>query len=134
MLVPITALYAGLIALLTLYLMLMVGAYRGKAKLSLGDGGDEEMIIRVRRHGNLVESAAIVLVLMAIIELNGAGSLVVHGIGLLYLIARLAHPIGLRAGNTSGLPRIVGAFGTLIVLLVGAGFAIWQYVQAMTAG
>lgn len=134
MLLPITGLYAGLIALLTLYLMLNIGAYRGKAKISLGDGGDDEMIVRIRRHGNLVESAALLLVLMAIIEANNAQSMFVHAVGLIYLIARIAHPIGLKASNTSGLPRIVGALGTLLAILAAAGMAIWQYVQAMTAG
>lgn len=134
MLLPITGLYAGLIALLTLYLMMSVGSYRGKAKVSIGDDGNEELIVRIRRHGNLVESAALLLVLMAIIEANGAASMFVHAVGLIYLIARVAHPLGLKASNTSGFPRIVGALGTLLAILAASGMAIWQYVQAMTAG
>lgn len=131
MLLPITGLYAGLITLITIYLMVNIGAYRGKAKLSLGDGGDQEMIVRIRRHGNLVETAALLLVMMAIIEANGASSMYVHAVGLIYLIARIAHPIGLRANNTSGFPRMIGALGTMIALLMGTGMAIYQYVQAM---
>lgn len=134
MLLPITGLYAGLIALLTLYLMVHVIAFRGKENLSLGDGGSAEMIARIRRHGNLVESSALMLILMAIIEANDAPGMFVHTVGLIYLIARIAHPLGLGASKTTGFPRVAGTLGTLLAILAAAGMAIWQYVQAMTAG
>lgn len=134
MLIPITALYTGLTIILAIVLGAGIGLYRGKTKISMGDGGDPQALLRMRRHGNLVETAALTLLAMAIIEANGASATLLHALGAVYLLARIAHPFGLRADNVSHPLRAIGAgFSTLVMLIAGC-IAIWQYVTAMTAG
>jgi hypothetical protein len=53
--VPITALYAGVYALLLLVLAARVSGFRMKLKVGLGDGGHPEMARSIRAHGNSVE-------------------------------------------------------------------------------
>ena len=79
--VPITGLYTGLTIILAIILGAGIGFYRGQKKISVGDGGDPEVLLRMRRHGNLVETAALTLLAMAIIELNGAPNALLHGLG-----------------------------------------------------
>lgn len=133
MLIPITALYAGLTIILAIVLGAGIGLYRGKTKISMGDAGDPQALLRMRRHGNLVETAALTLLAMAIIEANGASATLLHALGVVYLLARIAHPFGLKADNVGHPLRAIGAgFSTLVMLIAGC-VAIWQYVTAMTA-
>ena len=134
MLIPITGLYTGLTIILAIVLGMGIGLYRGKTKISIGDGGDPEVLLRMRRHGNLLETAALTLLAMGIIEMNGADPLLLHGLGSVYILARIAHPIGLKADDVTPPLRAIGAgFSTLVMLIAGL-MAIWQYASAMTAG
>ena len=54
---PVTALYAGLMALLLLVLSIRVSQTRGKLGISLGGGGDAVMERRIRAQANLIEYA-----------------------------------------------------------------------------
>ena len=65
-----------------------------------------------------------------IYRLDGAGPTLLHGLGMALLLARIAHPLGLHHDNMRHPLRAVGAFGTLLVTLIAAGVAIWQFVSA----
>ena len=130
---PITGLYTGLTIFLAFILSAGIGTYRGKTKISIGDGGDPETLLRMRRHGNLVETAALTLLALAIIEINGASSMLLHGLGIAYLLARVAHPIGLKKDDVTHPLRAIGAMGSMLVMLIAGGTAIWQFVQSLSA-
>ena len=68
----ITALYAGLLALLFLALSINVIRYRRGEQVSLGDGGKRKLARGIRAHGNFAEYVPLVLVLMSIAELSQA--------------------------------------------------------------
>ncbi|MEM9571469.1 MAG: MAPEG family protein [Pseudomonadota bacterium] len=129
--VPITGLYTGLTIILAIVLGMGIGTYRGKTKISVGDGGDPEVLVRMRRHGNLVETAALTLLAMAIIEMNGASSGLLHGLGIAYILCRIAHPIGLKADDITHPLRAIGAMGSTLVMLIAGGFAIWQFIGTL---
>lgn len=86
-----TSLYAGLLGLWVLFLTARVILYRRSAKISLGDGASPEMSLRVRCHGNAVETVPLALILLALTEVSGAPGWVVHGLGLMLLTGRLLH-------------------------------------------
>ena len=129
--IPITGLYTGLTIILAIILGAGIGVYRGKKKISIGDGGDPEVLLRMRRHGNLVETAALTLLAMAIIEINGAPSGLLHGLGTAYILSRIAHPIGLQADSVTHPLRTIGAMGSTLVMLIAGGYAIWQFIGSM---
>ena len=124
----ITAFYTGILIIIGSVLAGMAGAGRGKNGLSIGWGDDLEFGARVRRHGNFTEHVPLTLIAMALIEAGGASTTLMHVLGVGLVLARIAHPIGLRHDNISHPLRAVGAAGTLLITLVAGGVAIWQFV------
>jgi uncharacterized protein len=118
--VPITAIYAALQALLAIGLVVPVGQLRAKANVSLGAGGNPQLETAIRRHANWTEHVPIALLLMALLELNGASAALLHGLGITLLVARVLHPLGLDPTTMRRPLRGIGAFATLIVTLVAA--------------
>jgi hypothetical protein len=128
--VPIVSLYAALLAVLCIVLAGMVGSLRGKKQtISLGDGGDPELMVAMRRHLNFVEYVPLALLLMALIELNGGSKTLLHVLGAILLLARIIHPFGIDAKDMRKMPRFIGTFATIAVNLVAAGTLLWQYFQ-----
>ena len=130
MLVPVTALYAVLLGILSVVLLLAVGRNRLRTGVSLYDGGDTELAVAIRRHANFLEQVPLTLLLIAIVELNGAPQLWVHGLGATLLVCRIIHPFGLRHDEPKVPLRFYGAFGTLLVTLAAIAMATAQLLRA----
>ena len=60
MILSITLTVAGAAALLNIWLMIRVGQVRTSEKVSVGDGGNEKVIRRMRAHSNYIETAPFV--------------------------------------------------------------------------
>ena len=98
----VTPLYALPLALIFLVLWFRISGVRAATKISYGDGGNTELLRRVRQHGNFVEWTTFVLILMIL-------ALYLHISGALLLIGRIAHPFGLGANDNAAHPlRYVG--------------------------
>lgn len=123
----ITALYAGLLGLIALYLSFQAGGFRGKTGISIlhGDPVNMELAERVRRHQNFLEYVPMILILMGAIELNGGNRLFLHIVGIALIVSRIAHAIGLKHDNMSHPGRLVGAGGSALITLVVAVYAVW---------
>ncbi|MEQ1640540.1 MAG: MAPEG family protein [Novosphingobium sp.] len=121
-----TSLYAGILALICFALAAGVGQVRGKSGISLGDGGDKGLLTVMRRHMNFVEFVPLILVLMALIELNGAPKSWLHGLGGALVAARLIHPFSLDPDHLMKWSRFAGAMGTMLVLLACGLILLWQ--------
>ena len=124
---PITAIYAGLLAIFALVLSARAGSYRGKAQVSIlyGDPVNWELAQRVRAHQNFLEYVPMILILMGVSELNGASSTWLHSAGALLLVARIAHMVGLKHDNMAHIGRLIGAGGTALITVVMAIYTIW---------
>ncbi len=118
-----TALYAVILTLIGSYLSFRAGSLRGKTGISVFYGDNQQLAVEMRRHGNFVEYVPLALILMAIVELNGISTWVLHAAGLLLVVARIAHPIGLDAESVANPLRGIGAGGTLLASLVLVGAA-----------
>ena len=116
--VQITALYAALQGILAIALEVPIGRLRGQTNVSIYDGGNPALGAAIRRHANWTEHVPFVLLLMALLELNGASAGLLHGLGLTLLVARILHPFGLDPQVMRRPLRAVGALGTLLVSLV----------------
>ncbi len=124
---PITALFAGLLTLFAFYLSFRAGGFRGKAGVSVlyGDPINWELVERVRAHQNFLEYVPLVLILMALIELNGGSATFLYVTGFLLIAVRIAHAIGLKHDDMGHIGRLIGAGGTALISVVSAGYAIW---------
>ena len=129
MLLPITALYAGLLVIILIALGIGIGAARARTGISILHGDDMDVAVRMRRHGNFVENAPYALLLMAIIEANGAGSTLLHALGIALVVSRILHPLGLKHDNARDPLRGIGAFGTILVIAIAGGTAVWQFLS-----
>jgi len=99
----ITAFYAALLALIYVGLAGWVIAGRlGKGTL-FGDGGDDEMMRRMRSHANFIEYVPIALIVISLYEADGGNATLVRILLVLLLVARIMHPIGMFAA--AGTPR-----------------------------
>lgn len=117
-LLPISLTIAAGAALLNLWLSIRVGRVRTSEKVSIGDGGSEALIRRMRAHSNYVENTAFVLILLALVELGLGSSVWLWAAGALYLVGRVLHAIGMD-GMMWG--RMVG---TIITMVTQLGLAI----------
>lgn len=120
---PITALYAGLIGLLYIALSVLVIQRRKSAQVSLGTGDDNLLLARTRAHGNLAEYAPLALILMALTEIGGAPVWHVHLLGMPLIVGRLCHAGALLQGGMT--LRIAGMMLTFASLALGALACLW---------
>lgn len=125
--VPITALYAGLLALIGGALAFSIGPMRLRTGISILHGENMELATRIRRHANFTEHVPLALILLGVLELNGASAGLLHGLGAALVLARIAHPIGLRHDNVRHPLRGVGAGATALVTTIAAVAAIWDF-------
>jgi len=98
----ITALYAGLVALLYLALSYNVVLARRSRKVSVGDGDDKLVRKRMRTQANCAEYGPLGIVLLALAEMQGMSFWLVHLFGATLLAGRIAHAYGF--GST---PQVV---------------------------
>lgn len=117
MTLSITPLYAGLIGLLFVMLSIRVIFGRFTAKVSVGDGGDKALIKRMRVQANCAEYAPIGLLLLAMAEIQNAPIWVVHLLGLMLLVGRISHAVGLGITPQNIVLRRVGIALTFLMII-----------------
>lgn len=70
----------------------------------------------------------IALILLLILELNQTLPMLLHVFGIVLVIARVLHAIGLSKTPGTSPGRLFGAGLTLLVIAAMAAMLIWQYV------
>ena len=124
----ITALYAGLLGLLSIVLAVQTGQIRGSTGITLGDGGNDELILAMRRHANFVEFVPIALILIGLLELNGVSGTAVHALGATLVAARACHAYGFRSEHPTSIFRTIGAMGSTLTVAVASIWAIATFL------
>ncbi len=112
-----TAIYALPLGAMYLGLWMNISSKRAALKVSIGDGGDKDLLLRIRRHGNFIEWVSIVMIMMILAEGLGAPSFYLHISGALLLIGRVVHVFGLKADNVAHPLRYVGNSASGLALL-----------------
>lgn len=115
---PVTSLYAIPLAVIFIVLLFQVIMLRSNMALSIGDGGSEALLERIRRHGNFVEWVPMVMVLMILAEGQGTGAIWLHIAGALLTIGRVLHPLGLKASTSVHPLRIAGNMGGILATVI----------------
>jgi uncharacterized protein len=125
MILPITLTIAGAAALLNIWLARRVGQMRIAHKVSIGDGGNEALIARMRAQANFVEYTPFVLILIGLIELAEGSRLWLWIVGMAYILARIAHGFGMDRPRPDPLKlRMIGVVATGLILFGLALYAI----------
>lgn len=118
-------LYSGLFVLLFIGLKLNAGRVRVATKVNFGEGASDPMTQAMRVQGNAVEDVPITLLGLYGLAAVSAPVLLIHILGGSFLFFRVAHAVTLGSGSGSGLGRLIGTLGTVLVMLVTAGSCIW---------
>ena len=122
----ITILYAGVLGIMAVIVGAMAGIYRGQSGISIGDGGDPELLRRMRRHANFIENVPLALVLIALLEMQGITSTAIHSLGAALVLGRILHAIGIGE-NVRNLARGFGAGLSSLVMIVASVWGITTY-------
>jgi uncharacterized membrane protein YecN with MAPEG domain len=123
--------YAALLAFFYVYLSARTIGVRRKAKISIGDGGDDDMLRAMRMHANFAEYAPITLILLAFVDLQGGPIWLLHSLGVLFVLARLSHAYGIRSVQAPGQFRVAGMVGTFTTIAVSAAWLLNAYLIAL---
>lgn len=130
MLLPATAIYGSLNALLNIFLASRVSGHRVQHKIAVGTGDNKALEIAARVHGNNAEFVPLAILLLLIAELMQLNSVVLHSVGGSLFVARLLHAYGMpRPAPNFG--RFVGTAVTWIII---AGMAFWILIVGILQG
>lgn len=129
MVLPITLVIAAACAVINIWLAVRLVRGRVRGKVMVGDGGDPAILAGMRAQANFIEYAPIVLILIALIEFARGSLVVLWVIGALFVLARIAHPLGMARPAPNPL-RAGGAVVTWVITLVLAGWALAIAVDA----
>ena len=125
----ITPFYAALCVFFYLFMAKQVINNRWQFKKGLGVvEGDLEQTVRA--HGNFAEYAPLALIMITFLELQYWRMEVIHGLGAVLLISRILHYLGLCKSNGPSKGRFYGTLGTILVLAVSSGCAIFTFIKS----
>ena len=128
--IAVTALYAGILALMLAALSLFVVQGRFKNKVSIGDGGNQDMLARMRAHSNFIEYVPMALLAIYLLEVTGHGAWLLHALGIVLVAARAAHPFGMMRKSPNPY-RAAGSLLTLGVLIVAGVLLILTFLRGL---
>ena len=121
----ITLITAGMLGVVYAFLAATVIRSRIKNRVSLGDGGNPQLLARIRAHGNFGEYVPFILILMGLIELAGGNRTVLMWSGIALVVLRVLQAIGVWKRVAPQPLRIAGTSGTLVLLVY---YSIWAIV------
>ncbi|ODC03058.1 glutathione metabolism protein [Terasakiispira papahanaumokuakeensis] len=125
----VTPIYAALLGLLLILLSFRVIKVRRRALVAVGTGDDPELLRATRVQGNFTEYVPLTLLLIWMLETQGAASPVfIHVLGVALLVGRCLHAYGVSQTQENLKLRISGMMMTFSVLMVSALSLLWQAV------
>lgn len=127
MIPKVTLVLAGLAALLNLWLGMRVGQVRRTERVSVGDGGNDRVIRRMRAHANFAENAPLLILLVLAIELTVGPSPWLWAATALFVLARVAHAFGMDGWGPG---RMIG---TALTMALQLALAVWAVALPFTA-
>lgn len=122
----LTMITAALLAIVNIWIGFRAVQIRVRDKILIGDAGNPSMIARMRAHSNFSEYVPLPLILMGLIEMAGGSRTGLIVAGGAFLIARIAHPLGMDRP----VPNILRAGGMLTSVLVTIALAGWALAIA----
>jgi len=128
---PITSLYAGLLALLFVALSVRAVLLRRRLGIAIGDAGNAVMLRAMRAQANCAEYAPLGLLLIALVEQGGASARFIHLLGLSLLIGRVVHALGVSRVKERYAYRVIGMVLTFSVIISAALRLLSVYIGGL---
>ena len=116
---PVTALYAGLLGLYFIWLATRVIKARRVHRVALGT--EHRLVQRAARaHGNFAEYVPFALLMLALCEINGLPDWALHVLGVVLVAARVIHATGIAKEPEDFKWRVLGTSLTFTMMGVAA--------------
>ncbi|MDE1222125.1 MAPEG family protein [Vibrio aestuarianus] len=115
----ITALYAIILTAILIWLAIEVIKQRRANQVKYADGGVPALQLARSAQGNAAEYIPITLILMALLEFNGASVWWIHSVGMAFVIGRILHAKAILSDQLKG--RIAGmklTFAAMVALML----------------
>ena len=113
-----------------IWLGIRCGQVRAAQKVSVGDGGNEQLIRRMRAQANFHEQAPLTLILFALVEAAGRGGQWLAPLGAVFILSRIAHAFGMEENGFKpgrGVGMLVGMVTQLALVVSALGAATGRF-------
>ncbi len=124
----IVASYIAFFLVMNVVLMYLIGQVRIAKKIDLGDGGDPQMLSRVRAHGNFSETVPLLLLGLIALAMLSAPVWALHLVGGGLVIGRILHALGMYGKFGQG--RLVGTLTFLLLSFFTAGYIAFKIITS----
>ncbi|MEM9571249.1 MAG: MAPEG family protein [Pseudomonadota bacterium] len=114
----VASVYVAINILMLVWFGLRVVARRFRGKISMGDGGSEDLARAIRVHGNASEYTPPMLIGLLVLAFLNAPIWSLHALGIGFTIGRLMHAVGMSGGPI--LSRQIGMLMTWTAMSVAS--------------
>ena len=129
----ILILYAAVLAVMFVLLSIRTLRLRRTLRIGLGDAGNERMLRAMRVHSNFAEYVPLSLVMLLLVEGQGAHPALVHGLCLCLLVGRISHAFGVSQQKENYRFRVLGMALTFTTLITSSGYLLFAYTRNLVA-
>jgi uncharacterized membrane protein YecN with MAPEG domain len=129
----VTPLYAAIFGLLFFALSVRTLRLRSRLKIGVGDAGNPEMLRAMRVHANFAEYVPFSLLLIFMLEAEGARAVLVHALCAVLLVGRLVHAYGVSKLKEDYRFRVFGMASTFTALVGASVSLIALYISSFLA-
>lgn len=123
-LLPTTLCLVAAALVVNFWLGMRIGKLRHALKVSVGDGGHDMILRRMRAQLNFIEQTPLTLLGIGLVEAAGKGGVWLAPAGAVFILGRVAHAIGMdgsfKAGRTIGMATGTLMQLALVVVAIGA--------------
>jgi uncharacterized membrane protein YecN with MAPEG domain len=124
MILQTTLCLAAAAVVINFWLGMRISRLRHSLKVSVGDGGQEPIVRRMRAQANFVENVPITLILFGLVEITGKGGAWLAPLGAVFLLGRIAHAFGMDSDTAFKAGRPIGMLTSMLSQLVLAVVAV----------
>lgn len=121
MLLPTTICLTAAAVIVNFWLGMRIGKLRYGLGVSVGDGGNEALMRRMRAQANLLENTPLTLIMVALVELAGKGGAWLAPTGAVFILGRVAHGIGMDGRFKAGRPIGMATTYLFQIALIAVG-------------
>lgn len=121
---PVTPVYAALLALVFVALSIRTIRLRRRYRVGVGDGNHAGLQRAARVHANFAEYVPLALLLVYFAESGGAPPLLIHTLAIALLCGRLLHAWGVSQTSENYRYRVCGMALTFSVIITACLFLL----------
>ena len=126
-----TLVFVAILALLQIPMTIAVGLKRVRTDIHFMDGGNQDLLWRMRAHGNFTETVPITLLAMAGAEISGTPTALVWMLGAFLVCGRLLHygtvrRYGWANGRAGGMALTFMAMGGAALCIIAGSLGFFS--------